>query len=141
MDRAFWPLFNHIKSHDIAMTSPVELDFRDLEAGTSSDPREWSMAFLYRSPGLNRPGTEGPVEVLDAQPVTVIAVGLKGDYSMSLVRRGVAELDAWMDDHPELEFDGPWRVLYYNGPALFWWNKWAEVQRPVRFVAVAAGRE
>lgn len=131
MNRAFWPLFNHIKGHDIAMTSPVEMDYRDLEAAGSSDPRDWSMAFLYRTPEMNEPGVEGSVRVRDAEPVSVIAVGMKGDYSMALVRKGMAEIDAWLAENPEWQPAGPWRSLYYNGPALFWWNKWAEVQRPI----------
>lgn len=131
MNRAFWPLFNHIKKHDIAMTSPVEVDYHDLENATSPNPRDWTMAFLYRSPEMNQPGVEGSVRVLDAEPVTVIAVGLKGDYSMDLVRRGLAEIDAWLAENPEWTPAGSWRALYYNGPSLFWWNKWAEVQRPV----------
>ncbi|MBX3354905.1 MAG: heme-binding protein [Phycisphaeraceae bacterium] len=125
MNRAFWPLFNHIKSHDIAMTSPVEMDYGD-------EPGDWTMAFLYRSPDMNRVGQEGRVEVRDAEPTVVIAVGLKGDYSMSLVRRGQQEIDAWMASQSEWVYDGPWRSLYYNGPSIFWWNKWAEVQRPIR---------
>lgn len=135
MNRAFWPLFNHIKKHDIAMTSPVEVDYRDLDGSSSAAPREWSMAFLYRRSDMNEPGVEGPVRVRDAEPITVIAVGLKGDYSMDLVRRGRAEIDAWLAANPEWTAAGPWRALYYNGPALFWWNKWAEVQRPVTRVA------
>lgn len=131
MNAAFWPLFEHIKSHDIAMTSPVEMDYPDLDAQSRPEPQAWSMAFLYRTPEMNRPGVEGEVIVRDAAPMTVIAVGLKGDYSMALVRKGMDEIEAWMESQQTWKFNGPWRSLYYNGPALFWWNKWAEVQRPV----------
>jgi len=131
MNSAFWPLFNHIKGHDIAMTSPVEMDYTGLQPGERALPSEWSMAFLYRTPELNQTGEEGKVSVRDADPVTVLAIGMKGDYSMALVRRGMEQLESWLATHPEWKADGNWRSLYYNGPALFWWNKWAEVQIPI----------
>ncbi len=131
MNSAFWPLFNHIKSHDIAMTTPVEIDYRDMNSRDSSS-RDWSMAFLYRTTDMNQPGEEGEVVVRDAQPVTVVAIGLKGNYSMSLVRRGMETIEAWLADNPQWQPAGSWRSLYYNGPSLLWWNKWAEVQLPVK---------
>lgn len=132
MNRAFWPLFNHIKKHNIAMTSPVEMQFRGLDATNSARPESWSMAFLYRTRDMNQKGKDGEVIVRDAPSVTVLAVGLKGDYSMSLVTRGMERLEDWLADHPEWKVAGEWRALYYNGPSLVWWNKWAEVQVPVR---------
>ncbi len=132
MNRAFWPLFNHIKKHDIAMTSPVEMRYRGLGSSNAGLPESWSMGFLYRTRDLNDTGRDGDVVVRDTEAVTVVAVGLKGDYSMSLVKRGMARLEDWLADHPEWEVAGGWRSLYYNGPSLMWWNKWAEVQVPVR---------
>lgn len=132
MNGAFWPLFNHIKKHDIAMTSPVEMNYTDLGSKPDAQPKAWSMAFLYRTPELNTTGAEGKVVVRDSAPVTVVAVGMKGDYSMSLVERGVERIEAWLAANPGWEPAGEWRSLYYNGPSLFYWNKWAEVQLPVR---------
>jgi hypothetical protein len=137
MNRTFWPLFNHIKKHDIAMTSPVEMYYEGLEG--SGPPAAWSMAFLYRTPELNETGTEGEVVVRDAPPVTVVSVGVRGDYAMSLVERGMREIEAWLGDHPEWKAAGDWRCLYYNGPALRFWNKWAEVQIPVTRVQEEGG--
>lgn len=131
MNGAFWPLFNHIKKHDIAMTSPVEMNYRGLD-GPGDKPESWSMAFLYRSASLNQPGREGEVRVRDQEGVTVLAVGLRGNYSMSLVERGMERLESWLGENPEWEACGDWRSLYYNGPMLFSWRKWAEVQIPVR---------
>jgi len=131
MNQTFWPLFNHIKKHEIAMTSPVEMDYADLKAA-GQDSRDWSMAFLYRTPELNDTGRDGTVEVVDAPPLTVVAIGLKGDYSMDLVERGMRSIEDWLAAHPQWEPAGSWRSLYYNGPSLTWWNKWAEVQIPVR---------
>jgi hypothetical protein len=131
MNRAFWPLFNHIKRHGIAMTSPVEVNYQT-EAGSGEEPaRSWSMAFLYRRPDMNRPGVEGPVTVRDVRPVTVVAVGLKGDYSTALVERGMGMIEDWLASNPGWRPSGSWRALYYNGPTFAFWNKWAEVQLPV----------
>lgn len=132
MNRAFWPLFNHIKKHDIAMTSPVEMTYEGLASDAPRSPAGWSMAFLYRTPELNATGQEGQVTVRDAQPVTVVAVGLRGDYSMALVERGMRAIEDWLAANLDWEPAGNWRTLYYNGPALRYWNKWAEVQMPVR---------
>lgn len=132
MNRAFWPLFNHIKKHDIAMTSPVEMSYSGLGHGESPRPTSWSMAFLYRTPELNATGNDGAVVVRDADSITVLAVGIKGDYSMSLVDRGRRHLEGWLAENPGWRAAGDWRSLYYNGPSLLYWNKWAEVQVPVR---------
>jgi hypothetical protein len=130
MNRAFWSLFYHIKRHDIAMTSPVEMTYeRPREARTSGT--SWSMAFLYRTPELNGIGPDGAITVRDAAPVSVVAVGLKGDYSMTLVQRGMTQIEDWLAQNPQWRPAGSWRTLYYNGPSLAWWNKWAEVQLPI----------
>ena len=38
MNKAFWPLFSHIKKHDIAMTSPVEMNYRGMRASDQPAP-------------------------------------------------------------------------------------------------------
>lgn len=129
MNDAFWPLFKHIKKHDIAMTAPVEMNYTSLADDNS--PETWSMAFLYRTPDLNDTGAEGDVLVRDAAPVTVLSLGVRGDYGKSLVNEARKQLQSWLDQHPQWQPTGQWRALYYNGPSLFWWNKWAEVQIPV----------
>ena len=132
MNQTVWPLFNHIKEHDIAMTSPVEMNYRGMQASDQSGPESWSMAFLYRQPELNQTGVEGRVVVRDCESVTVVAIGMKGSYSMSLTQSGMKEIENWLAANPQWEAAGDWRSLCYNGPQLFWWNKWSEVQVPVR---------
>jgi len=139
MNDTFWPLFNHIKKHDIAMTSPVEMDFEGLKAEKGAQPTEWSMAFLYRTPELNETGQEKNVTVEDSAPMTVVSVGMKGNYSMKLVRSGMEQIEAWLARNPEWKPAGSWRTLYYNGPAIRFWNKWAEVQLPVKAASTASG--
>lgn len=130
-NRTFWPLFNHIQQHGIPMTSPVEMNYRGMTPDKPATD-SWTMAFLYRSPDVHQTGNEGRVVVRDAEPVTVVAVGMKGDYSMDNMREGMGIIERWLGENPQWKPAGDWRSLYYNGPTLFYWNKWAEIQLPVR---------
>ena len=132
MNKAFWPLFHHIKKHDIAMTTPVEMDYEGFEGSKDAQPDAWTMSFLYRTPELNEVGQDGTVTVRDAAAVTVAAIGLRGEYTMATMRRGMEQLEDWLSSNPQWEAAGSWRMLCYNGPKLAYWNKWAEVQIPVR---------
>lgn len=132
MNGAFWPLFKHIKSHDIAMTSPVEMDFQGLTSQKGAEPTDWTMAFLYRTPELNGTGQEKGVTIKDSSPMTVVSIGMRGNYSMKLVHNGMREIEAWLAQNPAWKPAGNWRTLYYNGPAIRFWNKWAEVQLPIK---------
>ncbi|MDA1263365.1 MAG: hypothetical protein O3B75_10780 [Planctomycetota bacterium] len=40
MSASFWPLFNHIQSQEIAMTSPVEMDYRGVMEQNSNQLSE-----------------------------------------------------------------------------------------------------
>lgn len=131
MDSAFWPLFNHIKSRDIAMTSPVEMDYHDVESSASPDTRDWTMSFLYRTTNQAPTGEDGTVIVRDAAPVTVLSMGVKGNYGMDKARPAMEKMEEWLAANPSWKAAGSWRSLYYNGPKLMWWNKWSEIQIPV----------
>ncbi|TVQ59321.1 MAG: hypothetical protein EA379_11295 [Phycisphaerales bacterium] len=145
MNVAFWPLFQHIQRHDIAMTSPVEMDYRGMTARLSDDAAdvpnqeperlEWTMSFLYRTPDLNDTGEEGVVRIVDTAPVTVVAIAYRGAYTTTNVAAHAAELAAFIEAHPQLEPAGEPRALFYNGPEKRSRDKWAEVQIPVRVIA------
>jgi len=130
MNLGFWPLFNHIKDRGIAMTSPVEMDYRggdDDSVGT-----EWTMSFLYRTDDLGPTGQAGRVQVVDTQPMTVLALGGQGNYSRSRVQDGLEQLRQWLDANPDWRASGEPRALYYNGPEKPNRDKWYEVQIPIR---------
>lgn len=140
----FFPLFNHIKRRDIAMTSPVEVDYRELRTEYPADepPRgtAWNMAFLYRKVDQGPAGADPKnknVMVRDLEPITVLAIGLKGPYSMGAIADGATELEKWLASNPEWEAIGSdARGLYYNGPNRRDRDKWAEAQIQVRYVGV-----
>lgn len=133
---AFWPLFNHIKKHDIAMTSPVEMDFKSREPkvlGSAPDAgdKRWTMSFLYRTPDMNAPGQEGKVSVVDVPAVTVVSVGVRGSYSEESLDDALNTLMAVLAGEPDWRPAGAPRALYYNGPDTASTNLWGEVQIPV----------
>ena len=95
VSRAFWALFNHIKSNSIPMTSPVEMNFNGLSTSTgffgTTSAKSWTMAFLYRTPALGPIGsTPSGVVVVDSTEVTVISIGVEGNFDNSLDPVGLA---------------------------------------------------
>jgi hypothetical protein len=140
MNMGFFPLFNHIKRNDIAMTSPVEMDYRDLfdPATGKQEPKDsmsWTMSFLYRTAELapvGKDAKDGKVIVTDRPELEVLSIGMNGPYGTGVVEKGLTLLHAWLKDHPEYEVSGEPRAFHYNGPYIANRNKWSEVQLPVR---------
>ncbi|MFG0274039.1 MAG: heme-binding protein [Phycisphaerales bacterium] len=130
---AFWPLFMHIKNRDIAMTSPVEMDLVGMTGEPGDAPEAWTMSFLYRTPDLGPTGEAGSVTVVDAPPVTVVAVGFTGSADVRSVGLRLGELEEWVEANlPAWEQAGEPRLLQYNGPNIPRRDRWGEVQIPVR---------
>ena len=135
MDRSgtsgFWPLFMHISRRDIPMTAPVETE---LERGDDGERAgRWTMAFLYHSPADGEAGQDGRILVEDSEPVTVLALGVRGRVSMRDPFMQVEELQSWLDEHSEHWIaEGDVRVLGYNGPNVRAADRWWEVQVPIR---------
>ncbi len=131
----FWKLFNHIQSRQIAMTSPVEMDYPGLDLDGDMKNGAWSMAFLYRNPTLGDAGQAGDVRVADSTPLTYLSVGAKGSYGMRDTKRVLATLKQALAELDGFEAAGPVRVLHYNGPDVRNGQKWFEVQIPVKLRA------
>lgn len=141
----FQPLFNHIKRNEIAMTAPVEMEYakqadekpgiRDQSKGT---PNAESMAFLYRETSL---GSTGPdpkderVRVADVPPMTVVSIGVRGDYTDANFAKAVDKLYDWAAAHRDrVRVVGPPRYLGYNSPFVPWFLRYAEVQIPIKML-------
>lgn len=134
---AFWPLFMHIKNRDIAMTSPVEMDLVGMTGEPGDAPDAWTMSFLFRTPELGPTGEAGTVTVVDAPPVTVVAVGFTGSADVRSVGLRLGELEEWVKANlPAWEQAGEPRLLQYNGPNIPRRDRWGEVQIPVQPRAV-----
>lgn len=161
---AFFPLFSHIQRRNIEMTSPVEVDYVGMvgggaqkgeeakgegakgdAAGAEGDkkPGSWTMSFLYRRADQGPTGPDernGAVKVVDTEPVTVLAIGIRGGYSVARIGQGLKELELWLAEHPEWEIAGEARAMYYNGPDVRNAEKWSEAQVPVRLKKKAEGK-
>lgn len=131
----FMPLFRHIQSNNIAMTAPVEMRYSDTDSDGLTD--RWTMAFLYHVPENGPTGSDGSVEVVDTEPVTVLALGVVGGSDFTQLNSKGEELGAWLDASEEWERAGDPRVLAYNGPYVPTDRRWWEVQIPVRPIAEA----
>ncbi|TVQ32890.1 MAG: ABC transporter substrate-binding protein [Phycisphaeraceae bacterium] len=130
---AFYPLFLHIQSRDIAMTAPVEMDYRDWEG--DGRPREWTMSFLYRTADMGEEGgAERGVTVRDIQPVTVLSIGLAGQPRTREIDSALETLRLWIAEQDEWEITGDPRALFYNGPSDPLNTRWSEAQLPIRRV-------
>jgi hypothetical protein len=113
-DSMFMPLFNHIKKHDIAMSSPVEITWSDPQT-QPADAKPQAMAFVYREPDIGAPGIDGKVEVIDVPPQTFLSVGMRGSYNRQHLVEGVQKLRGWLTAHSnEYKETGPPRYLGYN---------------------------
>lgn len=128
----FWKLFKHIESKEIAMTSPVEMEYDGLNLDGSQSSPKWKMAFLYREPSMGEATEESEVKVTDTTPMTVLSLGYQGDYGLDLAKKLLPRLKAELDRLPHLEGHGPLRVLHYNGPDMPSKLRWSEIQIAVR---------
>ncbi|MEL6430338.1 MAG: heme-binding protein [Planctomycetota bacterium] len=125
---AFFTLFRHIQSNDIAMTAPVEMTM-DEDANQMVD-----MGFLYRRPTQGDAGEDGRVLVENVDAMWVLSIGVRGSTnSKSRVDAAIAELDAWFArSGGAWERAGAPRVMGYNGPSVPNSRKFMEIQIPVR---------
>lgn len=132
----FWPLFRHIQRKNIAMTSPVEIDYHGMEEGKAGEakPESSTMSFLYRSRDLGPAEPDGRVLVRDVAPMTVVSMGFMGPYGFSRAQGRLADLEAWLARNPTWERAGDPRMFCYNGPDVPSRYSWGEVQIPIRRV-------
>lgn len=126
----FMPLFRHISDSGIAMTAPVEMAYDDTDGDERAD--RWTMAFLYHTPEDGPTRSDGRVEVVDTEPVTVVAIGIRGGRDFRDLEQAASKLDAWLGESAEWDRAGSVRRLGYNGPNVPIDNRWWEVQIPIR---------
>ena len=133
MMSGFFPLFNHIKKRDIAMTAPVEMDYQSLYKDFMSDePAQdgaTTMSFLYRNPALGPVGEDGKIVVRDTKPMTVLSIGARGASDPS---KELESLRTWLKGQTEWEVAGDPRMFVYNGPFIDPNWRWSEMQVPIR---------
>lgn len=137
---AFDPLYRHISSNDIAMTAPVETRYPPvtLEEGNEDklDQRgEAKVSFLYRSTNMQPQQVAKGIEVENNPSMTVVSLGLQGDYSYTSYQEHINQLRDWLDQHPEYTVAGSPRRFFYDSPFIPDAIKRSEVQIPIRQVS------
>ena len=131
---AFWPLFQHIQSNDIAMTAPVQMDW--LPKGNDGD-RPLRMAFLYGDPKTRPARVADGVEVVQVPAATVLSLGAIGDDRRDRVEEMRHRLLAWLAANPQWVVAGPLRTMGYNSPMVSRDRRYFEVQLPVHDATAA----
>jgi hypothetical protein len=135
----FWTLFAHIKSNNIEMSAPVEMDYGDPKA---EKPAERSMAFLYGSKDQGKTGKQGDVTVVDVPAMTVVSIGCRGSRTKSAVAEARQKVLKYVDAHKEkYTIAGPLRVLGYNSPFVPREKNFFEVQVPVKATESGSGND
>lgn len=124
---AFWPLFQHIKDNDIAMTAPVQVDWT--EAGDRQRPAR--MAFLYGDPTKQPDQIGKDVAIENLPPTTVLSLGAIGDERNDVVVAMRDRLLGWLRENPQWVAAGPLRTMGYNSPMVGRDRRYFEVQIPV----------
>ncbi|MEM8758243.1 MAG: heme-binding protein [Planctomycetota bacterium] len=127
----FMPLFGHIQRNSIAMTAPVEMRFEDAPEPNGNGSTEWTMAFLYHTEADGPTGRDGEVRVVDTEPLTVVALGVRGGRGFEDLGTARAELEAVIAENTQWTATGSVRMLGYNGPATPVRDRWWELQIPV----------
>ncbi len=138
MNRPFMALFDHIKTNDIAMTAPVQVDYDDGSAEARSTA---TMAFLYEEPEMGETGPDDRgVEVVDVAPVMALSIGATGYDTPERTEELQQVLRAWLEAHADfLEACGPLRTMGHNSPMVPARRRFYEVEIPVRWTPAQRG--
>ena len=131
---AFNPLFQHISSNQIAMTTPVEARYATTQ-GYSGALSQAEVSFLYPAPNIAPSTTDPAVAVTDTAPMTVISIGVRGAYTWESYEQNLQKLQDWLKQHPEYEIVGPPRRFFYHSPMTPEATKISEVQIPIALVS------
>ena len=118
----FRTLFGYISEHDLSMTTPVEAEIK---------PGKMRFFVGEKDATKKRPNT-GKVEVINLDPITVVAIGIRGSYNSENFQKHEKLLLTWTDENPDYEISGSAYAVYWDGPFIPWLLKRSEVHLPIR---------
>ncbi len=124
----FFTLFGHITSNQIAMTTPVRMEFENNDGKL----RQESMSFYYGKPTIGTVGTQGRVEVVEESSETVLSLGHQGTRTSEITRDGERRLLSWLAANPKYEVAGKLIVMGYNSPMVPVDKQFWEIQIPIK---------
>jgi effector-binding domain-containing protein len=127
---AFNPLFQHISSNQIAMTTPVEARYTEI-SGQVGGVVQAEVSFLYPTPNITPDSINSVVSVTNTPPMTVVSIGIQGAYTWESYEQNLQKLQDWLQEHPEYVIVGPPRRFFYNSPMTAEAIKISEVQIPI----------
>ena len=135
----FMPLFHHIETQHIAMSSPVIMTYQD----SAKDKAVMaSMAFVYPSEATGQLDSHGVVKVVNVPAQMVVSIGVRGGYNASRFLKASGKLYLWLAEHKsQFSAAGPARYLAYNSPFVPPPFQFGEVQIPVDMIAASGAAE
>ncbi|MBD2188381.1 heme-binding protein [Pseudanabaena mucicola] len=129
---AFNPLFRHISSNNISMTSPVEARYPMTAIDQPVQSGKAKVSFLYNNNAINPQQIAQDIQVEDHAPMLAVSLGVQGAYGYDRFQSDVAKLKQWLAEHPEYEIAGEPREFLYDSPYTPSLLKRREVQIPIR---------
>ena len=118
----FRKLFGYISKHDLAMTTPVEADI---------NPGKMRFFVGEEDAEKPRPNTS-VVTVRDLEPITVVAIGIRGSYSEENFTENKKALLTWLEENPDYEQADSAYAVYWDGPFIPWFLKRSEIHLPIQ---------
>jgi effector-binding domain-containing protein len=118
----FRKLFSYISKHDLAMTTPVEADI---------NPGKMRFFVGEEDAEKPRPNTSA-VTVRDLEPMTVVAIGIRGSYSEENFTENKTALLDWLKENLDYEQAGSAYAVYWDGPFIPWFLKRSEIHLPIQ---------
>ena len=115
-------LFDYISKHDLPMTTPVEADI---------NPGKMRFFVGEQDAEKPRPNTSA-VTVRDLEPITVLAIGIRGSYSEENFTENKTALLNWLKENPDHEHADSAYAVYWDGRFIPWFLKRSETHLPIR---------
>ncbi|MBL62531.1 MAG: hypothetical protein CMI30_03880 [Opitutae bacterium] len=118
----FRTLFRYISSNDVAMTVPVEAEIKP-----------GKMRFFVGSKDMKKklPSGDG-VAVKEMEPLTVLAIGIRGSYTEKRFNQNEEKLKAWLVENPGFEATSAPYGVYWNSPFVPGFFKRSEIHIEIR---------
>lgn len=116
----FRRLFDYIRSHDVAMTVPVEGSLHRAK-----------MRFYLGSDVADDLPTSDGVTVVETSARQVVSIGGRGAYSRENILHAAGKLESWLASNSHWRVSGPPYAVFWNGPFTPWFMKRYEVHIPV----------
>ena len=104
------------------MTTPVEADINP-----------GKMRFFVGEKDLKKPTPNtSAITVRDLEPMTVVAIGIRGSYSEENFKENKNALLKWLEENPSYVQTGPAYGVYWDGPFIPWFLKRSEIHLPIQ---------